>query len=390
MRRGELIAMRVAIVLNFPPDDHRLVYARGLAKELVRKGHYVTLFLQKGDQSKKEDETAPYAVVALTGSTYSLWGQLRFMWGLFQYLKRRRWDVIHGRNPFSSVLPSLLLRRLGVTDAPIVYDVRGLWIDFGYRDKRFGNLLYQLLRMTEGVVMRNADRIIAISDRLKRILIRRGVESDKIDIVFGDGVDTRELSARPRHRRSESKVVGYVGSLTRARRPHLLIESFQIAQSQSEVPLELILVGPGNGEEPRLKDQAAALGLESSVTVTGPLSHSDALSQMSKFSVALSYDATDWLPFQVAVHTKVFEYMAFGLPIVATRHPVHEGVLVDGANAIITEPNPVSFAKGILRVVSDESLCKKLGANAKRDALKHDIREKATEVEETYRRAGSR
>lgn len=379
--------MKVALALNFPPDDHRLVYARGISKELTRRGHSVSLVVQKGKGITDLGNREPYELVGLPGSTYGFSGQLLFMWRLFLFLRKRDWDIIHARNPFSSVLPPILLRKLGHKNAAIIYDIRGLWIDTAYLDGRFGPLSYFALRRLEGLVMSLVDRIITISDRLKAVLARRGISPDQVDVVFGDGVDISMIPERQMGKNRTRKVIGYLGSITKSRNPDEILEAFRIAQDRSSIPLELVLVGPVENGGKELRDLARDRGIGESVRVTGPMPHVEALNELSKFDIALSYDSSDSLPHKVAVHTKVFEYLAAGLPIVATKHPIHEGILDQDVNAILTDPNPASFADGIMRAVSNEALCQRIGQNAKRTAFDHQIGRKADQVMASYKRA---
>ena len=149
--------------------------------------------------------------------------------------------------------------------------------------------------------------------------------------------------------------------------------------------MKLVLVGPSDGNADAIRETIRALGLESCVEITGQLPHEEAMNVLRNFDVALSYDTSEWLPSLVAVHSKVFEYLAAGLPIVATRHPAHEEVLQADFNAILTAPDPEAFAGGIERVVSDQQLRERLAKNALRSSRLHDVGAKASRVAGVYK-----
>ena len=383
--------MRVALVLNVPPNDHRAVYAHGIAKALVKKGHEVSVILQRGDGPSREFEEKPYRTITLGGKMYTFLGQLRFMIELLLYLRKKKLDIVHGRNPFSSVIPALILRKLGHSHAGIVYDIRGLWIDIAYLTGRIGALSYRFLSLIEDFCVKGADRIIAISDLLKQVLIRRGVRPQEIEVVLGDGVDLDEFRIRSRAEKNAGPLrIGYVGSISLYRKIDEVLMAFRLARNASEIDMNLVLVGPTEDDFEQILDLVKSLGLERCVQFTGPLPHRDALKQMSGLDVALSYDSYDverWLPYTVAVHTKVLEYMAAGVPIVATRHPANEAILRDGIDAMLTEESPHDFAEGILQLIRNPALGKELSENALKTVIIHDFAKKAELVEQTYTRA---
>jgi len=62
---------------------------------------------------------------------------------------------------------------------------------------------------------------------------------------------------------------------------------------------------------------------------------------------------------------KIYSYLRSGLPIVATRIVSHTQVLNEDV-ALLVDPHPVSVGRGILRLLTDEGLGKRLAENALR------------------------
>ncbi len=62
---------------------------------------------------------------------------------------------------------------------------------------------------------------------------------------------------------------------------------------------------------------------------------------------------------------KIYSYLHSGKPIVATRLLTHTQVL-DDETAVLTEPEPEAFARGILTLVRDGEKRKQLGERARR------------------------
>ena len=61
---------------------------------------------------------------------------------------------------------------------------------------------------------------------------------------------------------------------------------------------------------------------------------------------------------------KIYSYLGSGKPILATRLPTHTQVL-DNKVACLCDPMPDHFAEGIIKLVNDQGLCRKLGENGK-------------------------
>jgi len=276
------------------------------------------------------------------------------------------------------------LRALGLLDAEIIYDVRGLWIDFAYQTGRFGRLTRRFLVKLESFSTGEADGVLAISDRMRDALIERGVDPWKIEVIHGDGVDLEAFPPPPEHRDDKIVRIGYVGSISLVRGLGDILEAFEIVNRESKKQTVLELIGPPDKSINDIRRIISDLNLTGRVRIKGNLPHDQALKEIVKLDVGLSYDSRLWQPLEVAVHTKVFEYLAAGLPIVATKSPAHEGILKHKFNAILTEPTPTDFASAILEVVSNRSLSELISRNALETASLHHVGKKAEAVEKAY------
>jgi glycosyltransferase involved in cell wall biosynthesis len=75
---------------------------------------------------------------------------------------------------------------------------------------------------------------------------------------------------------------------------------------------------------------------------------------------------------------KMFEYMASGRPIVATKLPPIEEVLEDGENAILVEPDNLTvLISGIQKALGEPELCDKLASRAASQVKSYTWKERA-------------
>ena len=301
--------IRVAIVQNVPIIDHRMVHTDGLARGLINAGHDATVIVQKSsDRGQFQDP--PYETAQLNGSTYSIHGQVRFTLELLSHLRKNEYDMIHTKNPFSSTLAPLILRKTGAK-SKLVYDIRGLWVDFMKEVRNMGAPWIPLLNSTDVACMNSCDGVIAISSELSRILVERGVHEDKIRTVTGDGVDTQRIESLTALDVKElyglrGPTLGYIGSIGKGRSSHRIIEAFRHVKER--VPdANLVMIGPIYGED-SIRDTIRGFKLEDSVFLTGyKESHDKVLRHCKSFDVALAYHEKDLPSFNVMVPTKILE-----------------------------------------------------------------------------------
>ena len=222
-----------------------------------------------------------------------------------------------------------------------------------------------------------AARIIVVSQIAKRSLVERGIAPERI-VVNPNGVDVDRFATGggPEVRRrlsigDESVVAGFVGSFGPWHGAPVLARAF--AQIAARAPtLRLLLVGDGQELGPTLEILRDA-GLEDRVSVVG---------QVTPAAVSSYVDACDVL---VAPHvplpdgveffgspTKLFEYMAAGKAIVASRLGQIGDVLEHGVTAWMVEPGSVEdLGEALVSVADDRKLRRELGAKARRQASEH-------------------
>ena len=308
-------------------------------------------------------------------------------------MKKKKYNIIHAKNPFSSILPALLVKR-SIGKTRIIYDIRGLWIDFGEHAKRIPKIIAPLLKKVDISCMNRVDKVIAISYELKNILVRRGVKEKNIEVIVGDGVDVLKAeSIRKKEIRDvlsiDGKVVGYVGSIGKARGSERIIESFAIVKKSADFKVNLVMVGPfPNEHEARdFRNLVAKMGLEKSVFFTGYIPHNEALQYMKSFDMAVAYHEGDFNFYNVAVPTKILEYMATKRSIVATNHKMYRNLLTHQKNAFLTDQNPEAFAQGILYLLGNKEFSKRLSENAQITTKKHSFENVTDKIEEVYKTA---
>ena len=367
--------MKIALIQNVPISDHRMVHTMGLAKELSSRGHEVEIIYQGANHQ----ESGEFKLTPLEGDIYSIKGQISFMKNTLNYLRNTEYDILHCKNPFSSVIPCLFYRSYN-SGTKIIYDMRGLWVDFGIYSKKIPKYLRGPLNFVDFQAMKRCDKVVSISNELKEILVNRGINEDQIKVITGDGVDI------PTSKRMETRgeIVGYVGSISKSRGSDKILESFRYLTNLYDKEIRLLMVGPvDEADNDFFYNYINNHGLVDRVSFTGQVPHEEALEVMNGFKVAVSYHEGDFPFFNVAVPTKILEYMAAGCCIITTDHKMYRNMLKP-EEAIFTKQNVVDFADGLKKALEDNELNRSLRKNAKKGAYRFSFSKIADQYEDVY------
>jgi glycosyltransferase involved in cell wall biosynthesis len=165
---------------------------------------------------------------------------------------------------------------------------------------------------------------------------------------------------------SDELLLGYVGGLHESRDLKTLISAFERV---SGPPARLVIIGDGR-DRVNLENHAASLGLSDVVTFTGSVSHSKVPSYLAALDVGLS-----WIPdrpqYRNQPPLKTVEYLAAGLPVIATPTPGNLEFCTD-RNAIISSFDIDSFASDLKQLVGDEELRQSIAQNAIESVAEYD------------------
>jgi glycosyltransferase involved in cell wall biosynthesis len=181
-------------------------------------------------------------------------------------------------------------------------------------------------------------------------------------VVLHDVPLTEERVARSRERAATNGngrrcLALYVGNLEAYQGIDLLLEAAALLPTSSSVEIRVV-GGPPNAVE-RFRARAARRGLVDRIQFLGPRPLTQLSELLATADVLLS-------PRSKGRNTplKLYSYMESGRPILATRLEAHTQVL-DDSTALLVEPEPEAFARGLVRLAGDEELRRRLGVSAK-------------------------
>ncbi|MCE5335981.1 MAG: glycosyltransferase family 4 protein [Desulfobacteraceae bacterium] len=230
-----------------------------------------------------------------------------------------------------------------------------------------------LARWLEGAVLRNADRVICVSEVLKGFLVPFGLDASKIHAV-PNGIDPEAFKPcapdpdiLARYNLSGRVVIGYVGSFQYFSDLGAFIETAR--RLCVNIPdLRFLFVGAGRiGDELRAMSEAAGLGER--MIFTGMVPHADVPRYIGAMDVLISPYRDDYLFYGSSM--KLLEYMAGGKPVVITALGQIKEVVHDGCNGMLYEPGDYGTFFGKIETLAlDGELRTAMGARARETVLK--------------------
>lgn len=172
---------------------------------------------------------------------------------------QRQFDVIHAHD-WLTYPAGLAVRAL--TGCPLVVHVHATEFD------RSGDHVNQQVYEIERAGMEGADRVIAVSQLTRNIIMRRyGIPGSKIDVVY-NGVDQDEDQPGKGARiERDDKIVLFLGRITMQKGPEYFIRAAK--RVLEKIPNAKFVVAGSGDMAMRMIHQAAELGIGQKVLFTG-------------------------------------------------------------------------------------------------------------------------
>jgi glycosyltransferase involved in cell wall biosynthesis len=292
---------------------------------------------------------------------------------------RTRFRILQGCNPPDTIfLIGLFFKLFGVR---FIFDHHDLGPELF--EMKFGKkgLFSALTRLAERCSFRTAKVSMVTNESIMEVAVARGgIRRERVFVVRNcpDLKKFRRGSGRPAIQLGKPLVVAYVGFMGTQDGLPLLLESIEhLVLHERRRDTHFVLIGGGT-MLPDLRATVASKNLGSFVTFTGQVTHEEVATYLSSADVGVAPDPKTPMN-DNSTMIKIFEYMAFGLPVVL--FDLKEGRRSAGSAALYAEPNdPIDFAHQVARLLNSQELRLQLGERGRRrteDSLNWGV-EKAT------------
>ena len=386
-------ALRIAYLRSTPspgtPAGGAATHIKGFVSAATELGAQVHLISNDyiAGLDEKELTLVDPEPVGTTRAAFDLRNNLIFSAGALREIERSPVDLIYqryGRFTWAGVETSLR------TDAPLFLEYNGSEVWIGKHWDMSG--MIPLLERFERLNLDAAARIFVVSEVERRNLLRAGIADEKI-IVNPNGVDTEEFrpdigGAAVRRElgvREDEVLAGFVGTFGPWHGVLTLADAITLLPNDCGV--RFLLVGAGRFRD-EVKRLVRSAGREEQGIFTGHVEHERVPALLDACDILLSphvplEDGSEFF----GSPTKLFEYMAMGKGIIASRLGQIGEVLADEETALLVEPgNAQELSEAILRLGRSRELRERLGAAARRAAVeRHTWKHNAARVLDGYR-----
>jgi glycosyltransferase involved in cell wall biosynthesis len=280
------------------------------------------------------------------------------------------WLLVHGRKydvafttspPIFTGLGGLVSKAVHRT--PWVVDVRDLWIDAAV-DLGFvteGTVVERASRTFERLVLKTADLITVTTETLEAKLPQQYGISDRKIAHVPNGVDTDVFSSSED---DVDPVVVYTGNVGHGQDLEACVRAMARLDRDN---VELVVVGDGDARA-ELQRLTRKLGIEDAVEFHGTVPRERVPEYLDRAAIGVA-PLKDTEALDYAIPTKVYEYMACELPIVATGTGEIERVIEDTGTGVVADNDPDEIADVILELLADEQKRFTMGRNGRRYVL---------------------
>jgi len=292
-----------------------------------------------------------------------------FQQDIFKIISQDSADIIHAHSPILCGLPAYAVaKRLKL---PFIYEVRALWedaaVDLGKTQE--GSFRYSVTRYLETSLLKKADKIITICDSLKKEMVKRGIEEEKIHVIV-NGVDIEEFSPQPkdaelvsRYQLANKIILGFIGSFYKYEGLSLLIEAMPKILSRVD-NVVLMLIGQGN-EESALKELARKTAIMDKVIFPGQVPNAKVTDYYSLIDI-FTYPRESIRLTELTTPLKPLEAMAMEKAVIGSDVGGIKELICAGKNGLLFKAGDATdLADKCLRLIHDARLRIALGKSGR-------------------------
>jgi glycosyltransferase involved in cell wall biosynthesis len=279
----------------------------------------------------------------------------------FWMLITNDYDVIHSHEEaaFFCAPLAVLFRKRHLYDMHSILPKQLSNFDYGNR-----RLIVRLFVYLEKMVLKTCDAVITVGADLEEYVLKINPEVQEIKIenialhAFQIPVKQKAIEDLKEKLGFNGKLpIIYTGTYERYQGLELVLESAKMIQAKFPAVI-FIFVGAKRNQVEDWTEKARSMGVEDCSIFIDAVSPEESMVYLAYAQILISPRIIG-----TTVPLKIYSYLHAGKPIVATNINAHTQVLNEDI-AFLVDPTKEHFAEGIISLLSNPELCKRLGDNA--------------------------
>lgn len=270
-------------------------------------------------------------------------------------VKRKKIDIVHAVE--ESIFIAIFIK--WIYGIPFIYDMDSSLPQQIVEKYPFSKWLLPVLQLFERWGIKESLGVLPVCALLEKIV--SGYDAQKPcqrleDISLKSVIDMKKAVPSVSIPNG-NKVIMYVGNLLKYQGIDLLIQSFQKVH-QIFPESVLVIIGGNSSDIEMYEEKVRGLDLSESVRFLGPYPLNCLFDFLKQADILVSPRITG-----INTPMKIYSYLDSGKPLVATRIKSHTQVIGETI-ACLVKPCPEKMADGIIRLLKNKKLMKRLAKNA--------------------------
>jgi glycosyltransferase involved in cell wall biosynthesis len=342
-----------------------------VTKELAKRGHEVTVYTSDmADLHGNNSLHSGHLLINGVNVYYSksVWRSKTFIAtpSMFSVLSKNlcNYDVVHIHDcrSFQGITTYLFAK---LKKVPYVFQPHGSYFSSLSDSPHTAIAKVVLDKLISGKIIRNASKIIVLSEMEGEQYKRKGVSDRKV-VIVPNGISLSEYSDLPPEGyfkkkfgiQDGRKIVLYLGRIHKTKGIDFLIKTFaHLIKAMECNNTLLVIAGPDDGYLAEAKSLATSSGISDSVLFTGFVDGKDKLAALVDADLFVT-------PSFYGFPVTFLEACAVGIPIITTTLG-DTLAWINGNTGFVTQPKYSDFARAAKMIISDVELAEKFSRNCR-------------------------
>lgn len=232
--------------------------------------------------------------------------------------------------------------------------------------KPFETLEEKMVRVADAY----ASLVLVLTETMKRYLMNKyELPSTSLEVVY-DTIDPSIYQIEDGENQESNHKILFMGDVYYRDGVDVLVEALNLVKK--DVPDVELYITAGGPHLPVVLKKAEKLNILKNIRMTGWLPFSQLISMLPTFAVGVSPSRNKLLN-SLIIPRKVFEYMAAGVPVVASRLEAMNEIITHRETGMLVEPeDPKDLAEAIVTLLTDNTLSRRIKQKARKAIENHD------------------